>query len=54
MQHVFLLTRGTKTLFFFFNEDRNAGKIICMAILSLAAEQIAQNAEDLIGGDISC
>lgn len=53
MQHVFLLTRGTQNTFFF-NEDRNAGKIICMAILSLAAEQIAQNAEDLIGGDISC
>lgn len=50
MQHVFLWQEELNS----FYTNRNAGKIMWMDIMSLAAEQIAQNAEDLIGCNVSC
>lgn len=50
MQHMVSLTGGIEH----FYNDRNTGKIILMDTVSLAAEQIAQNADDLIGCLIIC
>lgn len=45
MQHMFLWQEEL---------NRNAGKVMCVDILSLAAEQRAQDTEDLIGSNVSC
>lgn len=45
MQHMFLWQEEL---------NRNVGKIMCVDILSLAAEQRAQDTEDLNGSNVSC